>query len=140
MFRNVLLAVAVSLTVVPSHLRIITDRAELAGLCRTARPIFACTDFVGLRLDCECRLAGEEWAVETRAQVIPFVYLWDVQQLAHEQLHIDDVRHDLTAYLQRLSARRFLSQAACEEGARGATADLPRELNRILRMSNIRRH
>lgn len=126
---------------IPSwHLRVVAERRELAALCRTGRPIFACTDFVGLRLDCGCRAAGAQWRLEARAQVIPFVYLWDVQQLTHERMHVADVRHDLITYLQRLTVRRFETAAACEAEARDAAASFPRKLNWSLVASNRLRH
>lgn len=128
------------LYIAPWRIRLIHERSALASLCRTRKWIFACTDFVGARLDCDCAPDAAQWRLDARAQVIPFLYLGDITQLPHERRHIDDVREGIVAHLQRLAAIRFPSAAACGEASMRTRATFGEELNRILLASNHTRH
>ena len=122
------------------HVRLISERSDLTAICRTPAHIYACTDFIGARLDCHCEQAAMKWRLTARAQFIPFLSLWDIRTLFHEGLHIGDVRIGVIEHLKHLTSHRFETSDACEGFARRSSDEFLKEMNAIMVRSNEHRN
>lgn len=128
------------LQIYPWHIRLVSERSDLTAICRTPAHIYACTDFIGARLECHCERADTKWRLIARAQFIPFLSLWDIRTLFHEGLHIGDVRIGVVEHLRDLTSRRFETSDDCEESARRSSDGFVKEMNAIMVRSNEHRN
>ena len=98
----------------------------------------ACT-----RLDteffCNCVQAGNDWALQTRFIVSPFIYTTSPGILRHEMEHIDDVRASLTDYATMLQLRRFDTEASCAGFVGNEKRLFPAMIRDVQRLTTIKR-
>jgi hypothetical protein len=105
-------APAFSLVVQPPR-TFLVKHPDLIIHCPTAAEIEACTELLGLRLDCRCRRGASGWRLEGTAQMIPYVYLSNRRWAGHEAAHLDDLRSQIEAFFGELSSRSFDSEDDC---------------------------
>jgi len=53
--------------------------------CSSSVPIEACTEILGVRLDCRCRSERGRWVLAGNAQMIPYMYLSSIRLQSHER-------------------------------------------------------
>jgi hypothetical protein len=135
-------AVAAEVSVPPMRTRVVATRAELVKVCGTTNRVFGCTSFAGQKLTCACERAGESWRIRGTAQFIPFVFIYAKQLdgIAHEKDHINDIRQWATEYLNDLEARLYQSPEECERDATLETEGFTSQMNRWKIRSNEERH
>jgi hypothetical protein len=129
-----------SVLVAPPRTQIVSSRTDLVKLCGSESWIYACTKFLGEKLSSTCVAGKSGWHTRTSAQFIPYMYLWQVSSLAHEKLHIDDIRASLAQYLHDLDARTYASEADCEQAAESETLTFSHHMDEWKKASNAKRH
>jgi len=118
----------------------IVKRDELVIHCRNNREIAGCTELLGEMLRCDCRRAGERWAITARAQFVPYMYVLRADVAGHEQLHLDDLRDQLASYFGDLTARRYLDGESCRSAAEFEMAVFSLRMDLLRKLSNLRLH
>lgn len=120
--------------------------SQLARLCG-ARPIRACTHFIGRQLSGECHRGPTGWKAHPRAQYGIKTFLSRTQSLiedshtlSHERDHIRDVNGDVAAHLESLRARSFEDADDCRDAMSQAIAGFSSVMDSILLHSNGARH
>jgi hypothetical protein len=133
-----------SVNVAKAQERRFPNPAVLASECGTEARIYACTVFADEQLSCACTSAGDHWRIRANAHFVPIMclYLRHPRIIAHEQLHIDDVRAMLEVYLQGLTSREFESEEQCAQQARKSSDEkaFVRQMNEFRQRSNEKLH
>jgi hypothetical protein len=114
--------------------------SELLVYCATSARIEACTEILGLRLDCRCHREESVWRLSGNAQMIPYLYLSDPRWEAHEAAHIDDLRRQVEAFFTDLRARSFDSEEECRGAADFESEVFSLRMDLFRRSSNLRLH
>lgn len=135
-------ATSAEVSVPPLRTRVVTTRAELVKVCGTSNRVFGCTSFVGQTLTCACERVGDSWRIRGTAQFIPFVFIYSKQMdgIAHEKDHINDIRGWAGEYLRDLEARIHVSIEECDRAAASETASFVGRMNDWKVRSNEERH
>jgi hypothetical protein len=130
------------ITVPPMRTRIIANRSELVQACGTTNRVFGCTSFVGQTLTCTCERVGESWHIRGAAQFIPYVSIYARQMdgIAHESDHVNDIRTWLADYLQELESRRYSSSDECDRDALSESGSFKSRMDAWKVRSNEDRH
>jgi hypothetical protein len=108
--------------------------------CSTSVPIEACTEILGLRLDCRCRREQGQWVLAGSAQMIPYMYLSTMRWKSHEEEHLDDLRQRTEAYFAELQSRSFDSEQACRDEADFESAVFSLRMDLFRHRSNEKLH
>jgi len=111
-------------------------RAEIATTCGPAGSAYACTAFVGRRLDSGCALFSRGWTMFVRVQLIPVIDVDGAVWQRHELDHVADVRHRIRLFVSTLSATPFPSLEECEGAARRAVSSFDEVVDDVLLQSN----
>jgi len=114
--------------------------SDLQLHCSTSVPIEACTEILGLRLDCRCRREEGRWVLAGSAQMIPYMYLSNMRWKSHEEEHLDDLRQQTEAYFEDLQARSFNSEQACRDEADFESAVFSLRMDLFRHRSNEKLH
>jgi hypothetical protein len=135
-------AATFAIDVAPARIRLVADVAELRVLCRTDRTIRGCTEFLGETLTCDCRRSEGGWTITARVQLIPYMYLSNRHRyvIEHEQLHIDDLRRQISDYLDGVTRIRYPDRESCEAIARFESATFLLRMDLFRDLSNQRLH
>src|SRR6476659_3980613 len=80
-------------------LKVMNNVQRLREVCTSDGDFDACTRFVAFRLNAVCARAGDGWSIEASATFRPWIFLYNMGSLSHEQLHIDDIRTYTQRYL-----------------------------------------
>jgi len=128
-----------SVDVAPARKHLIT-KADLPIYCRSAVAIEGCTEFLGEVLHCECRRLGAGWSIAAHAHLVPYMYVTRPAVEAHEQLHFDDLRHQIGSYLAEVTARSFTDRDSCVSTAEFETTVFNLRMDLFTRLSNRRLH
>jgi hypothetical protein len=131
-----------SITVPPARTLVLTSRADLAESCATDARIFGCTRFAGERLFCECTPVASGWRIRAHAQFIPYIYLLarNLDGLAHENAHIQDIYRSLERYLDDLQSKTFDTANACDRMSELEISMFERHMDEWKRQTNLERH
>jgi len=114
--------------------------ARMYEWCGADGDFDACTRFVAFRLNTRCTGDGLGWRLEAAATFRPFIVLRNIHRVAHEQLHIADVRASTGRYVTALESWRFDSAEECEAASAAARDAFPGTLRRLALQSNTARH
>ena len=131
-------------TVLEPIASVIHNRERLRELCAAAGNYDACTRFVAFRLEGSCAPDGDRWRIEASASFRPFILLWNLRSLSHEQEHIGDLRRSVGALVAGLQATAYESRETCaarlatEERAFGDTLRLLAEESNLARHPTLR--
>jgi hypothetical protein len=128
-----------SVDLAPARKRLI-PRNELAIYCRSDRDIDGCTEFLAEVLQCDCQRGGADWLMAAHASLVPYMYLTRPRVEDHEQLHFDDLREQIGAYLAELTARHFNDRDSCASVAEFETTVFNLRMNLFFKLSNLRLH
>jgi hypothetical protein len=118
----------------------LTAANDLQLHCSVSVPIEACTEILGLRLDCRCRLEQGRWVLAGSAQMIPYMYLSSPRWKSHEEEHLDDLRQRTEAYFADLESRTFDSEQSCRDEADFESAVFSLRMDLFRHRSNEKLH
>lgn len=118
----------------------LVDRDDLRIRCRSDKDIGGCAEFLGEALQCRCERRADAWGIAATARFIPYVYVTTTQLVAHEQLHLDDIKSQLQTFLGDLTAKSFTTEAACQADADFEAAVFGLRMNVFRTDSNERLH
>jgi hypothetical protein len=108
--------------------------------CSSSVPIEACTEILGVRLDCRCRSERGRWVLAGNAQMIPYMYLSSIRLQSHEEEHLDDLRQRTETYFADLESRSFESEQACRDEADFESAVFSLRMDLFRHRSNAKLH
>ena len=118
----------------------LVSRSELNLHCSTSARIEACTEILGLRLDCHCRREHAVWRLAGSAQMIPQLYVTEPRWEVHEKAHIDDLGRLVETLFTDLRAHSFDSEDDCQAAADFESAVFSLRMDLFKRSSNRRLH
>ena len=95
---------------------------DLHKTCADPGDFDACTVFIAYRLDARCSPRDTVWRIDARATFRPRIRLYNIRQLPHEWLHINDVRQSVERYAVELEESEFASQDDCDAAALAASS------------------
>ncbi len=133
---RVLFILLQAVIVQPPSTTIVANLPGLHDVCGSAANYDACTLFVAYRLNVTCREAQMNASVTFK----PMVFLYNLGQLPHEQLHIDDLKRFASQYVGGLEARTFASNTECEEESIRLAAGFGSKMREFALRSNLERH
>jgi hypothetical protein len=135
-------SVVAEVSVPPMRTRVISTRAELLKACGTTNRVFGCTSFAGQKLTCSCERVSDSWRIRGTAQFIPYVFIYAKQMdgIAHEKDHINDISRWLSDYVTDLEARLYGSSDECDRDAVTESASFTGRMDRWKVRSNEERH
>jgi hypothetical protein len=131
---------AESVTVLEPITSVVANRDRLRELCVVDGRYDACTRFIAFRIDGSCVPDGQKWRIDASASFRPFILLWNLRSLSHEQEHVGDLRRSVGGLMAGLGSIAFESRDGCaarltaEQGAFGDT------LRTFATASNLERH
>ena len=135
-----LLILLQAVAVQPQTPTLVSSLQRLHDICGSGADFDACTLFVAYKLDIKCA-AGREWTTMNASVIFrPLIFLYNIRQLPHEQLHIGDVRLYASQYVDEIETLRFASTNDCEEEARRLTGGFGAKMHEFARRSNLERH
>ncbi|MFZ2492328.1 MAG: hypothetical protein WA208_12675 [Thermoanaerobaculia bacterium] len=116
------------------------DPRSLARICRSARDVRACTDFVAERFRCGCTERNGEWELSASFEFGIVIHAADTRYLPHERLHIMELQDALPKALERFTSLKMTDRAVCEKLATVMSApSFARDvMNRLRKESNER--
>ena len=126
---------AAGVEVEPAVVKLVSlDRVH--DVCGSAE-LDACTRFVAYRLDASCDSHGT-----LRASVTfrPMIFLYNVQQLTHEKLHIEDIRRFADAYVTDIEQQPFETESQCRVAATITMDHFGSAMQSFAVRSNLERH
>jgi hypothetical protein len=110
---------------------------RVRAVCGTGRELDACTRFVAYRLDASCDPHG---ALRASVAFRPMIFLYNVQELTHEKLHIEDIRRFADAYVTDIEQKPFESESQCRDAATIAMDRFGATMQSFAMRSNLERH
>jgi len=105
--------------------------------CGSDREFDACTRFVAYELDASCDSHG---ALRASATFRPMIFLYNIQQLTHEKLHIEDIRRFADAYVTDIEQKSFETESQCHAAAQLAMDHFEATMRGFAERSNRERH
>jgi hypothetical protein len=110
---------------------------RLHDVCGSDRELDACTRFVAYRLDASC-----DWHGALRASVTfrPMIFLYNIQELTHEKLHIEDIRRFADAYVTDIEQKPFETESQCRDAVTIAMDHFGATMQGFAVRSNLERH
>jgi hypothetical protein len=128
-----------SIEIAAPHVHLI-DPSQVRAQCRTALPVDGCTEFLGEILRCNCQHDGDAWNIHARAQLLPYIYVFDPKYAGHERMHVEDLQHHLQSYLGELTAHRYADEESCRRVASFEMAVFNLRMDLLRADSNQRLH
>ena len=124
-------------------MHVVPTRSELDKICATGNRVFGCTAFVGEKLTYACERGTETaWQLRAAAQFVPYIYMLtrNMDGIAHEKMHIEDIRRSLQRYLTDLESRTFDSEERCTTSGELEASLFNRHMDEWKVQSNLDRH
>jgi hypothetical protein len=106
-------------------------------VCGSGYEIDACTRFVAYRLDASC---DPHRALRASVTFRPMIFLYNVEQLTHEKLHIEDIRRFADAYVTDIEQKPFETESQCRDAATIAMDHFGATMQSFAVRSNLERH
>lgn len=126
--------------VAPPMLKVVINAHLLRDFCSSEADFDACTRFVAFRLQASCVPGHDRWSIEASATFKPWIVLYNLHSLAHEKLHIDDVRTMTERYVDTLGRESFATRDRCEASALAASTNFEQTIREFALRSNAERH
>ena len=133
-------AFAAETVVQPPTAVLVSTLEKLHALCGPDGEFDACTRFVAYRLQATCLPQGASASINASVTFKPLIYLYNIRQLPHEQLHIDDIRGFAASYVAEIESLRFASREQCEAEALQAVGEFGTTMRQFAIRSNRLRH
>jgi hypothetical protein len=133
-------ASAGTVIVEPPVTRLVSTLEQLRDRCDSERRFDACATFIAYRLRAQCSARDGLWILETSAAFRPWITLYNIRQLPHEQEHIRDVEKSVEGYLAELESLAFSDRESCAARSAIAGATFGEKMAAFARASNQRMH
>jgi len=127
-------------TIAPPLMKVVNNMQRLRDVCPDDGKFDACTRFVAFSLTASCSRQADRWSIDASATFKPWIFLWNLGSMQHEQLHISDIRSYTETYLELLMSESFESQGACEDAALAASQGFGLKMHEFATRSNELRH
>ena|SRR5438270_6667961 len=124
-----------NVAVEPAVIRFVSLQ-RLHELCSADADFDACTRLVAYRLEARC----ESTNIRASVKFTPFIFLYNIRQLPHEGLHIDDIRKFASEYVSELEGLTFASADQCEVETLRLEAGFGEKMREFADRSNRERH
>ncbi|MGZ7030939.1 MAG: hypothetical protein ACXVIJ_03120 [Thermoanaerobaculia bacterium] len=121
-------------------MKVVNNVRQLREVCTPDGDFDACTRFVAFRLNAACAKNDERWTIEASATFRPWIFLYNMKSLSHEQLHIDDIRTYTERFISELGREQFSSRDVCEASALSAVGGFEQKMRDFAERSNAERH
>lgn len=126
--------------VVKPLMKVVNNVNQLREVCTPDGDFDACTRFVAFRLSAACERVDERWTIRANATFRPWIFLYNMKSLSHEQLHIGDIRTYTARYVSELGREQFSSRDVCEATALAAAGAFEQTIRGFAERSNAERH
>ena len=136
---RVLLILLQAVVVQPPATSIVSSLQNLHEICGPGA-FDACTLFVAYKLDVQCVTRNGARAMNASVTFRPMIFAYNIRQLPHEMLHVDDVRNFAAEYVHAIEAAPFESDQACRERASTLTDGFGDRIREFALRSNLERH
>lgn len=113
---------------------------HLRQWCGVAGSYDACTRFIAYRLEASCAAGDGGWRIQATAKFRPWIFLRNLESLAHEHEHVRDVRRSVEVYLTGLQSLPFATEGDCRARALTETAAFGTTMRGYALASNLERH
>ena len=125
---------AAGVVVEPVTVKLVSlDRVH--GVCGS--DVDACTRFVAYRVNASCDSHG---ALRASITFRPMIFLYNIQELTHEKLHIEDIRRFADAYVTDIDQKPFETDSQCRDAAMIAMGRFRVTMQGFAVRSNLERH
>jgi hypothetical protein len=124
----------------PPMTRLVSTLEQVHRHCAGDGKFDACAKFIAFRLEARCATRGDLWNIEASARFRPWIMLYNIRQLPHEQEHVRDMRSLVSAYLAELEAIPFASNESCQTAAITARETFGEKMAEFAAASNRRLH
>ena len=121
-------------------IKVVSNPDLLRGFCSSDADFDACTRFVAFRLQTSCLANDDRWSIDASATFRPWIVLYNLHSLAHEWLHIDDIRTMTERYVDALGRETFATRDRCEASALAASTNFEQMIREFAQRSNAARH
>jgi len=118
---RVLLILLQAVIVQPPSIAIVSSLQRLHDICGPGS-FDACTRFVGYKLDVQCVTRNGAPAMNASVTFRPMIFVYNIRQLPHEMVHVEDVRHFSSLYADAIASVPYQSNAECHADADRLTA------------------
>jgi hypothetical protein len=133
-------AFAGSVIVEPPLMRVVSTREQLHERCGAEGNFDACARFIAFRLRAQCSMRDGIWTLTGSATFRPWITLYNIRQLPHEQEHIRDVRALVASHIAELEAIAFADEQSCHIAADLAGGTFGDKMAEFAAASNQRMH
>lgn len=121
-------------------IKVVSNSRLLRDFCSSEADFDACTRFVAFRLRASCLPSDDRWSIDASATFKPWIVLYNLHSLAHERLHIDDIRTMTERYVKALGRETFATRDRCEASALAASTNFEQMMREFAQRSNAERH
>jgi hypothetical protein len=136
---RVLLILLQAVVVQPPATSIVSSLTRLHDICGPGS-FDACTRFVAYRLDVQCVTRSGEPAMNASVTFRPMIFVYNIRQLPHEMLHVDDVRLFASQYVNQIESVPLKSDQECQEQSIRLAAGFGDRIREFALRSNLERH
>ena len=136
---RVLLILLQAVIVQPPSTTIVSSLQRLHDICGPGS-FDACTRFVGYKLDVQCVTRNGAPAMNASVTFRPMIFLYNIRQLPHEMLHVEDLRHFSSLYADAIASVPYESDLECREESNRLTSGFGDRIREFALRSNIERH
>ena len=113
---------------------------HLRRWCGVAGSYDACTHFIAYRLQASCAAGDGAWRIRATAKFRPWIFLRNLESLAHEHEHVRDVRRSVEVFLTGLESLQFPTEGDCKAKVLSETAGFGATMRGYALASNLERH
>jgi len=100
----------------------------------------ACTLFVAYKLDVQCVTRNGAPAMNASVTFRPMVFVYNIRQLPHEMLHVEDVCQFSSQYVDSIASVPFKSDQECHDESIRLAAGFVDRIREFALRSNLERH
>ena len=123
----------------PPATTLVSSLHNLHEICGPG-PFDACTRFVAYKLDVQCVTRDGAPAMNASVTIRPMIFLYNIRQLPHEMLHVEDVRRFSSQYAEEIASVALTSDAQCHEESMRLSAGFGDRVREFALRSNLERH
>ena len=136
---RVLLILLQAVIVQPPATTIVSSMQRLHDICGPGS-LDACTRFVGYRLDVQCATRDGVPAMNASVTFRPIIFVYNIQKMPHEMLHVDDVRQFSTQYVDAITSVAYKSDEDCHQDSIRLESLFGDRFREFALRSNVERH
>ena len=136
---RVLLILLQAVIVQPPATSIVSSLPRLHEICGPGS-FDACTRFVAYKLDVQCVTRAGVPAMNASVTFRPMIFVYNIRQLPHEIMHVEDVRRFSSQYVDGVASVPFTSDQECQDESIRLAAAFGDRVREFALRSNLERH